>query len=55
MFVHKKSYVRLIKLIECGVVVGCRLIGGSTRWLFVMLNMCMWKLNEHSMKGTKHS
>ena len=40
---------------ECEVVVGRRLIRRSIGWLIVMLSMCMWKLNEHSMSGAEHS
>ena len=37
--------------IECGVVVGCKLIERSTGRLVVMLSICMWKLKEHSISG----
>ena len=46
---------RIREHIECGVVVERKLIGGSIRWLVVMLSMCMWKLNEHSISGGDHS
>ena len=41
--------------IECGVVVGRRLVGRSKGWHVVMLSMCIWKLNELSMSGAEHS
>ena len=31
------------------------LIERSIWWLVVILSMCMWKLNEHSMSGAEHS
>ena len=41
--------------IECGVVVERSLIGKSIGWLVVMLSLCTWMLNEHSLKGAHHS
>ena len=41
--------------IECVVIVVRRLIGRSIWWLVVMPNMCMWKLDEHSISGAEYS
>ena len=41
--------------IECGIVVGYRLIGKNIWWLFVVLSWSMNTLNEHSRNGANHS
>ena len=47
--------VRRGEYIECGEVAGCRLIERCIGCLVVMLSMCMWKLNKHSMSEADHS
>ena len=47
--------VQRTKHIECGVVVGRRLIGRSIGWLVVMLSWSMKMLNERSQSGVNHS
>ena len=47
--------VRSREHIDCGVIVGRRIIGRSIEWLAVVLSWCMMMLNEHSRNGTNHS